>query len=411
MAENSANPLILLHGDLELEISEARALPDLSRLNRLLNSLRVGSHGDQERQQHVRRRPINAYVTVSVPEATVARTRVIENAINPQWGEKFFVFLCHPVENLEFKLKVVKKTNGAKVKGKVKISAQRIATGELISEYFPLIRQNGKQYRDCTLKIEIKFTPFDKNPLYGQSIPSDPEHAGVRHTYFPLRKGCELRLYQDAHVPNGILPEIEQEDRRVFLQHNCFEDICFAIAEAQRLIYIAGWSVFCKIRLVREPSRPLPGGANLTLGQLLKYKSEEGVRVLLLIWEDQPSCDKFGITSGVMQTHDEETKRFFEGSYVTCVLTPRCASKKLSLMKQLVLRTMFSNHQKCILVDTQAVGNYRKITAFLGGFDLSDGRYDTPEHRLFRDLDTVFKDDFRNRTLPDLASILVKHLV
>jgi phospholipase D1/2 len=51
-------------------------------------------------------------------------------------------------------------------------------------------------------------------------------------------------------------------------------------------------------------------------------------------------------------------------------------------------------------VDTQASGNNRKITAFLGGLDLCDGRYDTPEHTLFLDLDTVFKDDFHQPTFP-----------
>lgn len=51
-----------------------------------------------------------------------------------------------------------------------------------------------------------------------------------------------------------------------------------------------------------------------------------------------------------------------------------------------------------MIVDTQASGNNRKITAFIGGLDLCDGRYDTPEHRLFRDLDTVFHDDFHNPT-------------
>lgn len=52
-----------------------------------------------------------------------------------------------------------------------------------------------------------------------------------------------------------------------------------------------------------------------------------------------------------------------------------------------------------MIVDTQASGNNRKITAFIGGLDLCDGRYDTPEHRLFRDLDTVFQDDYHNPTL------------
>ena len=52
-----------------------------------------------------------------------------------------------------------------------------------------------------------------------------------------------------------------------------------------------------------------------------------------------------------------------------------------------------------MIVDTQAYENSRKITAFVGGLDLCDGRYDTPEHRLFRDCDTVFKDDYLNPTL------------
>lgn len=53
-----------------------------------------------------------------------------------------------------------------------------------------------------------------------------------------------------------------------------------------------------------------------------------------------------------------------------------------------------------MIVDSQAAGNNRKITAFIGGLDLCDGRYDTPEHRLFKDLDTVFKKDFHNPTFP-----------
>lgn len=71
----------------------------------------------------------------------------------------------------------------------------------------------------------------------------------------------------------------------------------------------------------------------------------------------------------------------------------------LSLLHFLqVVGTLYTHHQKCVIVDTQAHGNNRKITAFMGGLDLCDGRYDTPEHRLFRDLGTVFEDDYHNPT-------------
>ncbi|KAG4387833.1 hypothetical protein GLYMA_09G055301v4 [Glycine max] len=59
-----------------------------------------------------------------------------------------------------------------------------------------------------------------------------------------------------------------------------------------------------------------------------------------------------------------------------------------------VVGTLFTHHQKCVIVDTQAHGNNRKITTFIGGLVLCDGRYDTLEHRILRDIDTVYQDDY-----------------
>lgn len=143
----------------------------------------------------------------------------------------------------------------------------------------------------------MKFTSVEENPLYRHGIAGDPEHKGVRHTYFPVRKGSSMRLYQDAHVPDGLLPQIELDGGNVYRQEKCWEDICYAISEAHHMIYIVGWSVFHKVKLVREPTRPLPRGGDLTLGDLLKYKSEEGVRVLMLVWDDKTSHDKFFINT------------------------------------------------------------------------------------------------------------------
>jgi phospholipase D1/2 len=65
-----------------------------------------------------------------------------------------------------------------------------------------------------------------------------------------------------------------------------------------------------------------------------------------------------------------------------------------------VVGTLFTHHQKCVLVDTPASSGSarRRITAFLGGLDLCAGRYDTPGHRLFRGLDTAFRGDVHNPT-------------
>lgn len=66
--------------------------------------------------------------------------------------------------------------------------------------------------------------------------------------------------------------------------------------------------------------------------------------------------------------------------------------------------TIFTHHQKTVIVDADA-GNYkRKIIAFVGGLDLCGGRYDTPWHPLFRTLQTVHKEDYYN---PNFAVSLV----
>ncbi|KAE8010687.1 hypothetical protein FH972_007033 [Carpinus fangiana] len=419
MAESGSDPQVtFLHGDLDLKIIRAKNLPNMDIVAQHLRhcftacgTIKIphskeesdggGREGDRKVHNHRKIVTSDPYVKVLVQQTTVARTRVINNSRNPKWNEKFYIPLAHPVTYLEFEVKD-DDIFGAEPIGTVKIPAQKISTGELISDWFTIYGSTGKEPKPgSALRLEMQFTPFEKTPANRHGIAGDPDHRGVMHTYFPLRKGCSVIPYQDAHVQDGTLPEIELDGGKVYRREKCWEDICHAIVEAHHLVYIVGWSIYHKVKLVREPTRPLPRGGDLTLGELLKYKSQEGVRVLLLIWDDKTSHDNFVLkTTGLMQTHDEETKKFFKHSSVTCVLAPRYASSKMGYFKQQVVGTLFTHHQKSVLVDTKASGNDRKITAFLGGIDLCDGRYDTPEHRLFRDLDTVFQDDYHNPTFP-----------
>ncbi|KAG0544686.1 hypothetical protein BDA96_02G297600 [Sorghum bicolor] len=411
---------VLLHGDLDLWILEARLLPNMDmfseHVRRCLAACRPPSScgtkhptaaargpGGGRGGRHHHRKIITSdpYVTLSVSGAVVARTAVIPNSQDPVWEERFAVPLAHRAAELEFQVKD-NDTFGAQAIGTVTVPAERVVSGDEVEDWFPVIGTNGKPYKpDTALRLRFKFQPIANNPAYRHGIAGDPDHRGIEDSYFPLRHGGQVTLYQDAHVREGDLPEIELDDGKTFQHNACWEDICHAILEAHHMIYIVGWSVYDKVRLVREPSpsRPLPEGGDLTLGDLLKFKSQEGVRVCLLVWDDKTSHDKFFIkTGGVMATHDEETRKFFKHSSVICVLSPRYASNKLSIFKQQVVGTLFTHHQKCVLVDTQARGNKRKITAFIGGLDLCDGRYDTPEHRLFKDLDTVFQNDYHNPT-------------
>ncbi|KAI4375535.1 hypothetical protein MLD38_013393 [Melastoma candidum] len=404
-----------LHGELDLCIIEAKSLPNMdlttARMTQCCNMVDPCAPMFSKRAGIARSGKSSIitsdpYVAVVLAGATVARTRVITNCENPLWDEHFCVPVAHPVVKVEFHVKD-NDVFGAELIGVVEIPVAKIATGKPLNDWFPVMGSYGgplKPYPE--LHVSIQFIPVHENPLYRNGVGAGPDFMGVPNTYFPLRKGGDITLYQDAHVPDNALPEIKLDDGKVYEHGRCWEDICHAILEAHHLIYIVGWSVYHPVKLVREPTRPMPEGSNLTLGELLKYKSEEGVRVVMLIWDDKTSHDKFLLkTEGVMQTHDEETRKFFRHSSVHCVLAPRYASNKLSIFKQQVVGTLYTHHQKCVILDTQASGNNRKITAFIGGLDLCDGRYDTPEHRLYGGLETVFKDDFHNPTFTTRTNI------
>lgn len=307
--KSSKGKVTYLHGDLDLKIIAARRLPNMDAIasgfrrcfavcdakpavkSRSLDS----ASDDDEKKLRKKIMTTDAYVTVVVPQATVARTRVLKNTQSPHWNEHFVIQLAHPVEDLEFQVKD-DDVFGAELIGTAKIPAESIATGKLISDWFPILNAKGQTPKeDTAIRLEMKFTSCEENPVYKCGVGGDPNHGGVRGTYFPLRKGCRLKLYQDAHVMPGQLPAVKMDGHVDYRPGTCWEDICYAISEAHHLVYIVGWSVFHKIKLIREPTRELPRGGDLTLGELLKYKSEEGLRILLLIWDDKTSHDKFGI--------------------------------------------------------------------------------------------------------------------
>jgi phospholipase D1/2 len=108
-----------------------------------------------------------------------------------------------------------------------------------------------------------------------------------------LRKGGRVTLYQDAHVDDGTLPSVHLDGGIQYRHGKCWEDMADAIRRARRLIYITGWSVFHPVRLVRRNNDPTQG----TLGELLKVKSQEGVRVLVLVWDDPTSRSLLGFST------------------------------------------------------------------------------------------------------------------
>ncbi|KAF8780409.1 hypothetical protein HU200_001524 [Digitaria exilis] len=331
------------------------------------------------------------YVTVQVGSAVVARTFVIPDNENPVWAQRFVVNVAHEAAAVNF---VVKDSDvvGAELIGVVSIRADRLKTGERVEGTYPILERGGKECSPgAVLRLSAQYVPVARLTMYHHGVTPGPDFAGVPRTYFPLRRGGRVTLYQDAHVPDGTLPEIRLGDGACYRQGQCWRDVYDAMSQARRLIYITGWSVFHTIHLVRD------GTGGMALGDLLRRKSQEGVRVLLLVWDDPTSRSVLGFKmEGYMGTRDEETRRFFKHSWVQILLCPRSAGKRHSWVKQQETGTIFTHHQKTVIVDADAGNNTRKIVAFVGGLDLCGGRYDTPRHMLFRTLHTFHKDDYYN---------------
>ncbi|KAM0867230.1 hypothetical protein ACQ4PT_042114 [Festuca glaucescens] len=379
---------VLLHGSLDILIHEARNLPNKDILSNTMGGLLKSCTSAPEGAASTS----DPYVTVLVASATVARTYVIQDDENPRWAQHFLVPVAHEAAAVNF---VVKDSDvfGAELIGSVAIPSESLQSGDRVEGVYPVLEPNGKPCAPgAVLRLSVQYVPVARLTMYHHGVTPGPDFPGVPNTYFPLRRGGRVTLYQDAHVPtDGCLPEIRLGNGTNYRHGQCWHDVYDAMSQARSLIYITGWSVFHTIHLVRD------GENGRSLGDLLKKKSKEGVRVLLLVWDDPTSRSVLGIQmEGYMGTRDEETRRFFKHSSVQILLCPRSAGKRHSWVKQQETGTIFTHHQKTVIVDADAGNGKRKIVAFVGGLDLCGGRYDTPRHPLFRTLQTLHKEDYYN---------------
>ncbi|XP_059645611.1 phospholipase D beta 1-like [Cornus florida] len=384
--------VLLLHGNLDIWVKEAKNLPNMDMFHKKLGDM-FGRFGSKIEGNVASKITSDPYVTISVTSAVIGRTFVISNSENPAWMQHFDLPVAHYAAEVHF---VVKDNDivGSQIIGAVGVPVEQLYSGTKIEGTFPILNASGKPCKHgAVLTISIQYTPIDKVALYHVGVGSGPDYHGVRGTYFPLRRGGKVTLYQDAHVHEGCLPNLMLDNGTQYEHGDCWQDICDAISQARRLVYIVGWSVYHKLGLVRGNDN----AKDCILGDLLKTKSQEGVRVLLLVWDDPTSRSILGFqTDGVMGTGDEETRRFFKHSSVQVLLCPRSAGKGHSWAKKQEVGTIYTHHQKTVIVDADAGHYKREIIAFVGGLDLCLGRYDTPKHPIFSTLKTVHNDDYHN---------------
>ncbi|KAG2700123.1 hypothetical protein I3760_07G218500 [Carya illinoinensis] len=341
------------------------------------------------------------YATVDLEKARVGRTRMVENqASHPKWFESFNIYCAHRISYIIF---TVKENNpiGATLIGRAYVPVGDVMRGFMVDRWVEILDEDHNPIHS---RIHVRLQFLNVAQDWSPQILT-PDFEGVPHTFFRQRQGCKVTLYQDAHVLD-VMPKLLASIGDRFKPRGCWEDIFDAFTNARHLIYIAGWSVYTGITLIRYPREPRQD-SNLTLGDLLKKKADEGVMVLMLVWDDRTSVEEVK-KDGLMATHDQEIEEYFRNTKVHCFLCPRNPDNRRSIVQGFEISTMFTHHQKTIVVDRDVPdggSQKRRIVSFIGGIDLCDGRYDTAEHPLFKTLKTIHHDDFHQ---PNFANASIK---
>ena len=280
-------------------------------------------------------------------------------------------------------------------------------------------------------KGEIRFTV---RPLFHQA----PGSLGVQNSRFPSRQGCRLTLYQSAHIgcerdylPRGLnifntvhdeafgdkrqhanpVFDWQADDNaggaREYVPRNAWEELYVSILSAKHFTYIVGWSVNVAISLLRERNIVVPGyegldGRHLTLGDLLQKKADEGVRVCIMLWREATSSagGRLFESDGVAGTYSEQTKLYFrnKGGKVHVKTFLRESANMLALDK-----VAYTHHQKFVVLDAPSLAGSskpRRVLGYLGGLDLTKGRFDTPKKHLYSTLQTWQKGDYYQNCFP-----------
>ncbi|KAH9575045.1 hypothetical protein CY35_01G091700 [Sphagnum magellanicum] len=387
----------LLHGTLHVSIYKAEGLINEDRLTggapKFFRQFIEGS----EAALGLGKGFSQYYATVDLGTARVGRTSILKGEPrDPVWNESFQIYCAHTVSDVTILVKDAA-IIGTAVVGRAKVPAFELLSGRKIDDWYYLYNTAGERLKDARIRFYLHFFEASRDPFWGRGI-HDAHYLGVPYCYFPQRTGCRVTLYQDVHMFDNFLPPIYLAGDKIQQPTRCWEDIFEAISNAQHLIYITGWSVFTEITLIRDPRQQVLGDASLTLGQLLKKKADQGVRVNLLVWDDRTS--NFFNQIGLMATHDEDTMNYFRGSNVNCYLCPRNPDNSQSVVQGVTIGTMFTHHQKTVITDAPVSGPHgyytgqRRIVSFVGGIDLCDGRYDTQYHSLFHTLNNVHANDF-----------------
>ena len=292
------------------------------------------------------------YVEAFIDHYRLLKTKIYNDELNPVFDEEFFCPVAHYTEGVTFN-----------------VMDLDVISDEVLGKYILPVKELLKKDRG-TLEFMIEFIPT-------RMLSKSPEVPGV---YFHTTYGNDVKLYMNAD-DDGSAPIVKyggiNDDEKVWKPPRLWRDIYDSMCNAKQFIYAVGWSFDTDQYLLRgeELTKALAdGNYSPQIGELLKSKADEGLVVNLMQWDDYSSTS---VTAGKMGTYDEKTRRFFSGTKVKARFMSMIGGETNTFLEGQNKKMAFTHHQKFIIMDAPKVdGSGRELFAFIGGIDLTEGRWD-----------------------------------
>jgi phospholipase D1/2 len=386
--DDSADSCILW-GMLHIKIIQCNGLRNLDRMGVKNVTALFGRQRDKS----------DPYVTAFLEDYRLLKTRHIDDDLDPKFNEDFYCPVGHCTNGITFCVKdkdVVRDECLGKYFLPVSELIQTVddkdieADSSLVQGDLKRVGLHKVVYLDKkkdhgTLEFFVEFIPV-------RMLANTMEVPG---TYFGQTKGNSVKLYMNAD-DDGSSPLVKYgSDDKVWKPPRLWRDIYDAICNAKTFVYMVGWSIDTDQYLLRgdELKEALGEGKyNPQIGPLLKQKAEENVQVNLMQWDDYSSGIMF---PGCMKTYDEKTRTYFKNSRVNAAFMNMIGGETNTLLQGQMKKMSFTHHQKFIIMDSpKKNGEGRELLAFVGGIDLTEGRWDNQKHPLFRTLQSNHKGDF-----------------
>ena len=345
-----------LHGTMIVSVKEAKSLPELNRKCCLWYRRRKST--------------VDAFVTMEMCESKLLRTAVVRDQPDPVWNAIFIIDVAHETSEILFYINDEfhpGEVPGFQHIGVAKISASTIAESKSVEGWYP-IEGISTTVVGGQIFIKIEYIPADQ-------IATKDE---VMNAYFDMTSNNSVTLYQDAHCTgNELFDKITLANEGRYAPSSLWLDVEKALKNTKKFIYLADWMFSPDVRLDRKTA------GSETIGTLLKKKADEGVIVLVLIWHSRFAGDL-----------DTKTLEYFKDSKVVVERVLREKDQSNIIADQIV-KSIYSHHQKIIITDTEVNNSdQRGIMAFIGGYDLTCGRWDTQDHLLFTSGKQEYANDF-----------------